>query len=126
MPDFEEIEQNFESSDITANFIIVFKDEIDSIEGWIMLEETLNEFNSHLQEEIEYYWGEDYADMKDYSIFHLNTEDKNTLKEIDTDKYYQNLKTLEQIFIVILHKEIKYRIIENLPPVFEWFMESSF
>ena len=126
MPDFEEIAQNFEPSDITANFIIVYKDEIDSIEGWIMLEETLSEFNSRLQEEIEYYWGEDYADMTDYSIFHLDTEEKNTLKEIDTDEYYQNLKTLEQIFIVILHKEIKYRIIENLPPVFEWFMGSSF
>ena len=126
MPDFEEIEQNFDPSDITANFIIVFKDEIDSIEGWIMLEETMSEFNLRLQEEIESYWGKDYADINDYSIFHLDTEEKNTLKEIDTDELYQNLKTLEQIFIVILHKEIKYRIIENLPPVFEWFMESSF
>lgn len=126
MPDFEEIKQNFEPTDITAEFIILFKDEIDSIEGWIALEETLSDFKSRLQEEIEYYWGKNDADMSDYSIFYLDTEEKNTLKDIDTDEFYQTLKTLEKIFIVILHKEVKYRIIENLPPVFDWFMELSF
>ncbi|MHA1933133.1 MAG: hypothetical protein ACW96X_11365 [Promethearchaeota archaeon] len=109
--------------ELNANFFILFKDEIESIEGWIMLEKNLSEFNSRLQEEIEYYWGKGYADMNDYLIFQIDTEEKNKLKAIVTEEFYQNLKALKQIFIVILHKEIKYRIIENLPPVFEWFME---
>ncbi len=125
MPDFEEKENIFEPPGITANFIVLFKDETSSLEGWIMLEETLREFTSQLKEELEYHWGKDDADMNDYSIFQIDTEEKNTLKEIHTEELYQNLKTLEEIFIVILHKEIKYRIIENLPPVFEWFMEYS-
>ncbi|MHA2038151.1 MAG: hypothetical protein ACW98X_17070 [Promethearchaeota archaeon] len=123
MPDFEEVEQNFKSSEITANFIVLYKDEISSLEGWIMLEETLSEFSSRVQEELEYHWGKEDADMNDYSIYQIDTEEKNNLKEVHTEDTYQNLKNLEEIFIVILHKEVKYRIIENLPPVFDWFME---
>jgi hypothetical protein len=123
MPDFEEIKQNFDPADITANFIVLFKDEITSLEGWIMLEETLSDFNFRLHEELEFHWGKEDADMKDYIIFHLDTEEKNILKEINTEEFYQNLKKLKKIYLVILHKEVKYRIIENLPPVFEWFME---
>ncbi|MFX1457527.1 MAG: hypothetical protein ACFFDB_19330 [Promethearchaeota archaeon] len=125
MPDFEKIQQNYEPSEITANFIVLFKDEINSIEGWIMLEESLNEFILRVEEELEYQWGKEDADMNDYSLFFIDTEDKNTLKEINTENSYQKLKSLEEIFIVILHQEIKYRIIENLPPVFDWFMEYS-
>ncbi|MHA2270067.1 MAG: hypothetical protein ACXAB8_19915 [Promethearchaeota archaeon] len=123
MPDFEEVEQNFKSSEITANFIVLYKDEINSLEGWIMLEETLSEFSSRVQEELEYHWGKEDADMNDYSIYQIDTKEKNNLKEVHTEDTYQNLKNLEEIFIVILHKEVKYRIIENLPPVFDWFME---
>ncbi|MHA2181247.1 MAG: hypothetical protein ACXAAH_07475 [Promethearchaeota archaeon] len=111
------------SPEVNANFIILFKDEIESIEGWIRLEKNLSEFKTRLQEEIEYYWGKNFAHMNDYLIFKIDTAEKNRLKEIATEEFYQNLKKLTQIFIVILHKEIKYRIIENLPPVFEWFME---
>jgi hypothetical protein len=82
----------------------------------------LEEFISILQEEIEYTWELENVDMEDYLIFHIDLDDKNNLKQIKNDRYYQSVKLFDEIFIVVLHKDIKYRIIENIPPVFEWFM----
>ena len=125
MPDLKKIKQNFQPLDVTANFFVLFKDEDVSIDGWISLEETLQKFISHLQGEIEYCWGAEYANMNDYLIFYIDLDEKNNLKEIIDEQIYQKVKILKEIFMVILHKDIKYRIIENLPLVFEWFMAYS-
>ncbi|MFX0083710.1 MAG: hypothetical protein ACFE94_18320 [Candidatus Hodarchaeota archaeon] len=126
MPDFKKIMQNFQRSEVIANFFVLFKDEDISIDGWISLEETLPKFISHLQEEIEYCWGAEYADMDDYIIFYIDTDEKNNLKEITDEEVYQKIRKLGEIFMVVLHKDIKYRIIENLPLVFEWFQAFSY
>ncbi|MFX1569287.1 MAG: hypothetical protein ACFFCV_13065 [Promethearchaeota archaeon] len=122
MPDFEKIMANNESPEVTANFFVLYKDEEAWINGWISMEPSLEEFISILQEEIEYSWELEHIDMEDYLIFHIDLEDKNNLKEIKDENYYRWIKLLDEIFIVVLHKDIKYRIIENIPPVFEWFM----
>ena len=122
IPDFKKLMQNIQPSEVTANFFVLFKDEDVAIDGWISLEETLPKFISLLQEEIEYCWGAEYANMNDYLIFYIDLDEKNNLKEITDESIYQKVRVLKEIFIVILHKDIKYRIIENLPLVFEWFM----
>ncbi|MFW9876383.1 MAG: hypothetical protein ACFFG0_25085 [Candidatus Thorarchaeota archaeon] len=114
--------ENYEPPEITANFFVLSKDEEVWLDGWISMEPSLEEFMSLIQEEIEYSWGTERADMADYVIFHIDLEDKNNLKEIKDNEYYQFVKQHQEIFIVVLHKDIKYRIIENIPPVFEWFM----
>jgi len=123
MPDFEKILAN-ETPEITANFFVLYKDEEAWINGWISMEASLEEFISIVKEEIEYSWDLEHVNMEDYLIFHIDLNDKNNLKEIKDDNYYQLIKLLDEIFIVVLHKDIKYRIIENIPPVFEWFMET--
>ena len=80
-------------------------------------------FALFLQEEIEYSWDFEYAYMNDYLIFHIDTADKNKLKEISDNEYYRFVRNQDEIFIVVLHKKIKCRIIENIPSVYEWFME---
>lgn len=120
--DFKKLMQNIQPSEVTANFFVLFKDEDIAIDGWISLEETLPKFISLLQEEIEYCWGPEYANMSDYLIFYVDLDEKNNLKEITDELIYQKVRVLKEIFIVVLHKDIKYRIIENLPLVFEWFM----
>ena len=125
MPDSKKIIENFERSDVAANFFVLFKNESVSIDGWISLELTLSKFISLLQGEIEYCWGADYADMDDYFLFYIDIYEKNNLKELKEDVVYQEVRKLKEIFIVALHKDIKYRIIENLPLVFEWFMAYS-
>lgn len=125
MPDSKKIMENFEPSEITANFFVMFKDESVSIDGWISLDLTRSKFISSLQGEIEYCWGEDYANMDDYFLFYIDIDERNNLKEIREEEVYQEVRKLKDIFIVALHKEIKYRIIENLPLVFEWFMAYS-
>ncbi|MFX0030938.1 MAG: hypothetical protein ACFE8B_17120 [Candidatus Hermodarchaeota archaeon] len=122
MPDLKKIIENFQPSEKTANFFVLFKDENTSIDGWISLGDSLIKFISLIQEEIEYCWGTDHANMDDYIIFYIDVDEKNNLKEIENEKVYQKIRNLNDIFIVILHKEVKYRIIENLPLVFEWFM----
>jgi len=122
MPEFKKILNNNNPPDVTANFFVLYKDEESWFDGWISMEKSLEEFISLIQEEIEYTWDIEHVDMTDYILFHIDLEDKNNLKEIKDNEYYQWVKQLNEIFIVVLHKEIKYRIIENIPPVFEWFM----
>ena len=122
MPDFEKIMKNYQPSEVTANFLVLYKDESTWLHGWISMEDSFEEFLSLVQGEIEYSWDSDYADMADYIIFHIDLEDNNNLKEIKDNQYYQFVRQLQEIFIVVLHKDIKYRIIENIPPVFDWFM----
>ena len=113
---------NNEASELTANFFVLYKDEETWLNGWISLEPSLDEFISLLKEEIEYSWELEDVDMTNYILFHIDLEDKNNMKEIKNDEYYNYVKQLNDIYIVALHKNIKYRIIENIPAVFEWFM----
>ena len=122
MPDYDKIMQNYQPSEVDAQFFVLYVDEESSIDGVVSLDETLNEFISLLQGEIEYCWGVEYANMDDYLIFYIDLDDKNRLTEIIDENQYQIVRKFKEIFLVVLHKEIKYRIIENLPPVFDWFM----
>jgi hypothetical protein len=47
------------------------------------------------------------------------------MKEIKENGYYLKIRELPEVYIVVIHKAIKYRIIENIPAVFEWFMGIS-
>ena len=100
----------------------MYKDEESFLDGWISMEPSLEEFISLIQEEIEDAWGLESADMADYIVFHIDLEDKNNMKEIKDNEYYQWIRQHQEIFIVVLHNNIKFRIIENIPAVFEWFM----
>ncbi len=122
MPNFEKITNNMEFPEITANFFVLNKEEEKWLNGWISLEPSLEEFISVLREEIEYSWELENIDMADYLLFFIDLEDNNNMKEITDNQYYQGVMQLEDIFIVVLHKDIKYRIIENIPLLFEWFM----
>jgi hypothetical protein len=123
MPEFEKIMNNFEPPEIIANFFVLHRDEESYLEGWISMEPSLEEFKSLLQEEIEYSWGDEDSNIADYHLFHIDIDDKNNMKEIQNNDYYLLVRERPDIFIVVLHKNIKYRIIENIPAVFEWFME---
>ena len=101
--------------------LLLAKDESAYISGWIALEENLEQFISVLREEMQYAWNMKDINMDDYPIFHIDIEDNNRLKELNNNQDYQIVKHSKNIYLVILHKEIPYRIIENIPPVFNWF-----
>ena len=121
MPNFVEIERNQMIPEVTAKFFVLAKDESAYISGWIALEENLEQFISVLREEMQYAWNMKDINMDDYPIFHIDIEDNNRLKELNNNQDYQIVKNSKNIYLVILHKEIPYRIIENIPPVFNWF-----
>lgn len=124
MPDFEKGKENYQPPEVTANFFVLYKDESTWLEGWISLGDSFEEFLLLIQGELEYSWDLQYVDMRDYITFHIDLQDKNKLKEIKNNEEFKSVRQLEEIFLVVLHKEIKYRIIENLPAVFEWFVET--
>ncbi|MBY8988104.1 MAG: hypothetical protein KGD61_06585, partial [Candidatus Lokiarchaeota archaeon] len=115
MPDFEKIKQNQQLPEVTANFFALYKDESTYLSGWIALDRTMNQFFSQLLEEINYSWDLEYQNIDDYAIFHIDTEDKNKLQEIINEQGYQTVKLSKNIYLVILHKEIPFRVVENLP-----------
>ena len=124
MPDFEKIKRNQQLPKVTVKFFALYKDESTYLSGWIALDKTLNQFISILLEEINYSWNLNYQNMDDYTIFHIDIEDKNKLKEIKNEQGYQAVRNSKSIYLVILYKEIPFRIVENLPLVSVWFSEN--
>ncbi|TXT58192.1 MAG: hypothetical protein BAJALOKI2v1_420014 [Promethearchaeota archaeon] len=109
--------------EVKANLIIVLEEEEDWVEGWMLMDYYFEDFKYHLEDEIEYTWGSEYADLNEYHLFYIDIDDKNHLKEINTEQEYQEIKEKDEIYLVVLNKEIKYRFIENLPCVFDWFSD---
>ena len=123
MPDFEKIKQNQQLPEVTAKFLALYKDQSTYLSGWIALDITLSQFASTLIEEINYSWDLGNQNMDDYAIFHIDTEDKNKIQEIKKEQTYQAVRNSKNIYLVILHKDIQFHIIENLPLVYDWLSE---
>ena len=124
MPDFEKIKQNQQLPEVTAKFLALYKDQSTYLSGWIALDITLSQFASTIIEEINYSWDLGNQNMDDYAIFHIDTEDKNKLREIKKEQTYQAVRKSKTIYLVILHKDIRFHIIENLPLVYDWLSEN--
>jgi len=124
MPDFEKIKQNQQLPEVTANIFALDKDESIFLSGYITLASSLNQFISLLLEEINYTWESNYQNLNDYVIFYIDIDDKNKLKELKNEQNYQTIRNSKNIFLVVLHIEIPYKIIENLPLVFDWFSKN--
>ncbi len=88
MNNFRKIDENIQFPEVTGNFIVVYEDQDIYLYGWIALDKTFDNFYSFLQEEIEYSWGFEYADMNNYLIFYIDMNDENQLKEISDNQYY--------------------------------------
>lgn len=108
-----------------AKFFILDDTEESWICGEIEFDENFEQFIALIKEEIEYSWGSDFSDMNNYLIYYIDTSDKNTLKLIEDETIYCSLKNHDERFIAIIHKAIPYKIIANIPPLFDWFMEDS-
>lgn len=112
--------ENFANPQDIGNFFILYEDQEAYTYGWISIEGSLEDLKIRIEEEIEYSWGFEFADISEYRIFNIELGDHYNLKEIRDDLYYQHIKGQKEIFIVLLHKNIKTRLIENLPDIYEW------
>jgi hypothetical protein len=121
MADFKKIEANYEEFEKIANFFVLHKNEENWLEGWIAVDKDLDQFFSNLSEEMNFTWDFERVVIEDYLLFQIDIKNKNLLKEIKSEKDFHSLGKQGNIFLVLLHKGFKYRIIENIPPVFDWF-----
>ncbi|MEJ2249866.1 MAG: hypothetical protein P8Y70_04310 [Candidatus Lokiarchaeota archaeon] len=103
-----------------GNFFVLYEDQEAFTYGWISLEGSIEEFKTRLEDEIEYAWGFEYADLNEYNIFNIEIGNHYDLQKISDEEYYQKIKYQEEIYIVVLHKNIESRLIENFPEIYEW------
>jgi hypothetical protein len=110
----------------SGNFFILYKDQEAYIYGWIDLDGNLDDLMHRLEDELEYAWGLDYADINDYNLFNVEIGDHYDLVKIEDNFYFEKIKRQSEIFIVLIHKSIKTRLIENLPEIYEWVRDGVF
>jgi len=112
--------ENFANPQSIGNFFVLYEDQEAYTYGWISIEGSLQNLRIRIEEELEFSWGLEFADISEYRIFNVEIGEHYNLKEIRDDLYYQHIKEQKEIFIVLLHKNIKTRLIENLPDIYEW------
>ncbi|MBN1802176.1 MAG: hypothetical protein JW891_11755 [Candidatus Lokiarchaeota archaeon] len=120
----EKILENYKPTDVVGKFFALGVSEKRWIHGEILLPNYLDMFVSIIQSEIEYSWGKECAYMGEYFIYHIDTEHKDDLKLINDNEYYKKVRSQKRIFIALVHKSIPYRIIENIPLLFDWYEEN--
>ena len=121
MPNLDKILKNYEEKEVSTNFFLLHEKNKLWLEGWVHLDDSLEKFLSFIESEMKYSWERNDLKISDYQIFQIDMEDKNQLIEIKTESQYGQTRKQDDIYIVILSKESKYRLIENIPLLFEWF-----
>jgi len=125
MTDFrKKIIDNFNDSTVKARLFVLNSDETLYLEGFIELDENFEEFVIFLTSEIKFTWNMKLLDISSFLILYIDTENDNRLIPIKSNDIYQLVRKMKDIFIVVLHQDIESRIIENIPLVFDWFMDN--
>ena len=107
----KKILDNFQLSEVNANYFVLDKDEQTNLYGWIALDESFNDFLSLLRDEMEYSWGKEYSNLKEYNFYYIDLENKYNLMEINNEAIYHQVRKLKEIYLVVLHKDIKIKIL---------------
>ena len=124
MTDFKKkIIDNFDDF-VKAKLFVLNKDETLWLEGFIELDIHFEEFVSLLISEIKFSWNIKNLEIESFSIYYIDIHNKNRLIPISNNECYQFVRKLKSIYIVVLHRQIKSMIIENIPSVFGWFMNN--
>lgn len=123
MVDKEKIIENYVKPEVVGHFFILDDSEESWLYGDIIIDETFDQFRSLVKGEIEFSWGQEFSNLDDYKFYHIDTEDKDNLITINDEEIFQKVRKLEEIFIAIIHNNITYKIIENIPPLFDWYQE---
>jgi len=124
MPEKKEKIQNIRFPELTSNFIVLDENEDAYIDGWMSLEGTFEDLLENVQDQLKLPWGSKYKEMNDYIIYYIDILDKYNLICITDNEIFQDVKELNEVFIVVLHKNIEYKIIQNIPVVYDWFINS--
>ncbi len=122
MPEKKEKVQKIRFPDVTCDFIVLHEDREAYLNGWTSLEGSFEDLLENMEFELEASWGSKYAEMDDYIIYYIDVLDKYNLIYLTDNEIFQEIKKLDDVFIVILHKNIKYKIIQNIPVVYNWFI----
>jgi hypothetical protein len=116
--------QKIRFPDKIFDYIIVHEDEESYLEGWMSLEGSFEELLENLRIILESAWGSKYTSVSDYKFYYIDVLNNYNLIYFTNNKIFEEIKKLNEIFIVILHEKIEFKIIQNIPVVYDWFMNS--
>jgi hypothetical protein len=123
MKDYEDILKNYVSNDVEGKFFVLDKTQLKWIQGWIAIESSLKAFTKSLKEEIDYSWNLEHIFIENFSIFYINI-DNNSLVEIKDNKTLSIARRKEMVFIVLLDKNIKFKTMKDIKPLYDWYSEN--
>jgi hypothetical protein len=114
-----------EGQDALGAFYVIGAEPNEVISGWIALEDGIDEFFETVFEEMEFTLQVEVKDQKAYSLFYVDTGDRNALKRVVDDKAFDELKKLDKIFLMMLHHSINVKDVESNPRLKDWLEETD-
>lgn len=120
-----EREQGTPNPDALGAFYVIGEKPNEVISGWIALEDGKDEFLETIFEEMEYTLQIEVKDQHMYNLYFVDSSKKNKLTEVPDQESFDKIKKLEQIKVMILHKDIKITDVENHPRFKDWLEETE-
>jgi hypothetical protein len=114
-----------EGQDALGAFYVIGEKPNEVMSGYIALEDGIDEFCETVFEEMEFTLQVEVKDQKAYSLFYVDTGDKNALKRVIDDKAFDELKKLDKIFLMMLHHSINVKDVESNPRLKDWLEETD-
>ena len=121
MNHYEDILKDYPSNDIEGKLFVLDKTQQKWFQSWISIDSNLKAFTKNLKEEIDYSWNVDNIFIENFLIYYINT-DNDTLIEIRDNKTLSLARRREKLFIVLLDKNLKFKTIEDIKPLHEWYL----
>ncbi|MHA1908230.1 MAG: hypothetical protein ACW98Y_13105 [Candidatus Thorarchaeota archaeon] len=111
--------------DALGAFYVIGGKPSEVISGWIALDEGIDEFLETIFEEMEYTLQIEVKDQHMYDLYYVDSKKENTLTVVPDQQGFENVKQLEQIKVMVLHKDINKSDVENHPRFKDWLEESE-
>lgn len=111
--------------DALGAFYVIGEKPNEVMSGLIALEEGIDEFRETVFEEMEFTLQVEVKDQNAYSLFYVDTGDKDTLKRVVDDSAFEELKKMDKIFLMMLHQSVNVKDVESNPRLKDWLEETD-
>jgi hypothetical protein len=110
--------------DLLANLLVIGKRTDHVIQGWVALDESLQDLVALILGEIEYSLDIKKPDPIDYRLFNVLQTNKYELEEVIDQSIYDLIQMQPRIFLVVLHKSIDPQLFTLDSRLFDWIKQT--
>ncbi|MCP4760582.1 MAG: hypothetical protein GY870_02300 [archaeon] len=114
--------ENYVPPDVIGDYYVINENKELALDAWIALEEEYEGFYNFIIGEIEYHLKIKLPDSITYCVFHVDRENNDKLIQIKDQEAYSSMRNNceNRIKIIIIHKAIDSKEIENHPKLQKW------